>query len=322
MRIAAVVPVRNKADVLDRCLASIRVASRAYPESRVVLVDNGSTDGSLEIQRAYATDFTLLTSTATRVGAVRNDGAKDIHDVDAFVFVDCDCEVPPEFFADVARTFQESGAAAVGCEVLSPSDGHWSEVVWDRLHRPGGDGPRHYINSACFAITSEWFRRIRGFDPDKISSEDVDICRRLTAAGGTMWQSERLAVIHLGNPKTIAGLYRRIRWHGEGVWEPGKGMQWSVTSIATLLHPVVFLLGMVSGLLLIANGARMGWIAIVFGVIGVPLGFVMARAIQHRRRVPLLGGIALMLITFQARLNGLARAFAAASRQTPQATSP
>lgn len=308
VRIAAVVPIRNKADVLDRCLASIYEASLLHSDTQIVLVDNGSTDGSLEIQQRFAATCTLVRSSATRVGAVRNEGARVAGDVDVFAFIDCDCEVPREFFVDVARAFGESGASAVGCEVRSPQDGHWSEVVWDALHRPGGDGPRHYINSACFCIRREWFWRINGFDETKVSSEDVDICTRLTLAGGTMWQSESLAVIHLGNPKSIAGLYRRIRWHGEGVWERGQRVQWSVTTIATLTHPVAILLGSVLGAWLLYRGHWIGLAIVFLGLVAVPAAFVAARAIQHRRRVPVVGGMALMMITFAARIDGLVRA--------------
>ena len=308
MRLAAILPIRNKADLLERCLASVTAAAQQHGATQVVLVDNGSTDGSLAIQARCADRATLVTSMATRVGGVRNDGARVVPDADAFVFIDCDCEVPGTFFQDVADTFAASGAAAVGCEVYAPSQGHWSERVWDRLHRPGGDGPRHYINSACFAIQAAWFHRIAGFDATKSSSEDVDICRRLTAAGGTMWQSERLAILHLGNPQTVAGLYRRLRWHGEGIWEPGAPVQWSVSTICLVLFPLVTVAGVVGGVHWGASHPGWAIVSLLAAPLLVPLLFVMGRAVQFRRRVPVVGGVVLMLITFVARLHGVIRA--------------
>jgi cellulose synthase/poly-beta-1,6-N-acetylglucosamine synthase-like glycosyltransferase len=308
VRLAAILPIRDKADLLARCLASVTAAAQQHGDTQVILVDNGSTDGSLAIQTQYADRATLVASTAARVGGVRNDGTRVAHDADVFVFIDCDCEVPPAFFRDVEETFVSSGAAAVGCEVYSPSQGHWSERVWDRLHRPGGDGPRHYINSACFAIRAEWFRRIAGFDATKSSSEDVDICRRLTAAGGTMWQSERLAILHLGNPQTVAGLYRRLRWHGEGIWEPGAPVQWSVSTICLVLFPCVTVAGVVVGVPLLSSHPVWAIVFLLTAPLLVPLLFVIGRAVQFRRRVPVVGGVALMLITFVARLHGVIRA--------------
>lgn len=314
MRLAAVLPIRNKADLLDACLASVTAAAQAHGNTQVVLVDNGSTDGSLAIQARYAGSCTLLSSVAPRVGGVRNDGAQAAPDADAYVFIDCDCEVPVTFFQDVVATFLSSNAAAVGCEVYSPTHGHWSERVWDRLHRPGGDGPRHYINSACFAIRSEWFARIHGFDATKSSSEDVDICRRLTAAGGTMWQSERLAILHRGNPQTVAGLYRRLRWHGEGIWEPGAPVQWSVSTICLVLFPLVVLAGIAAAVGQWPDHPAEALACLVLAPMLVPLLFVVGRAVQFRRRVPVVGGVALMLITFVARLHGVIRSVRRALR--------
>ena len=130
-----------------------------------------------------------------------------------------------------------------------------------------------------------------------------------------MWQSESLAVLHLGNPKSLAGLYRRIRWHGQGVWENGQGIQWSVTTTATLLHPVAVLFGVLYGGWLISLGYPIGALVALGGLIAIPFLFVAARGLQHRRRVPVVGGIALMFITFMARLDGLFAARRAAARE-------
>ncbi len=313
MRITAVIPVKDREQLLRQCLTALAASAAQYQDARILVVDNGSIDNSREVATEFAPKVRLVKSRAARVGGVRNAGAALDRDTDAYAFVDCDCIVPADFFQAVADTLSSSGASAVGCEVVSPSDGHWTERAWDGLHRPGGDGPRHYINSACFCILTEWFWRINGFDDTKVSSEDVDICRRLAAAGGTMWQSERLAIVHLGNPQSIGGLYRRIRWHGEGVWERGKGIQWSVTTIATLLHGMSALSATAAGAALIAFGQPLGWLVILLGWLAMPALFVVARAVQHRRRVPILGGIGLMSITFPARLHGLLRSLTANS---------
>jgi GT2 family glycosyltransferase len=306
-QITAIVPVKNRADLLRRCLASLIAATENYGNARIVVCDNGSTDDSVRVASSMGPLVSVVHSAAPRVSGVRNDGAGLAPNADVLAFIDCDCVVPSDFFGAAIDTFKISGAAAVGCEVVSPADGHWTERAWDGLHRPGGDGPRHYINSACFCIRTDWFNRINGFDSQKVSSEDVDICRRLAAAGGTMWQSERLAVLHLGNPKTIGGLYSRIRWHGEGVWERGKGIQWSVSTIATFAHLLCVVAGLITGSILISRGMWLGVVLLLIGFVLTPLLFVVARAVQHRRLVPMLGGVGLMSITFPARLHGLLR---------------
>jgi glycosyltransferase involved in cell wall biosynthesis len=53
-RVSVVVPVYNGALTLDACLASL--VALDYPRERfeIIAVDNGSTDGTAEILRAYA----------------------------------------------------------------------------------------------------------------------------------------------------------------------------------------------------------------------------------------------------------------------------
>ncbi len=313
MRLAVIIPVKDRAELLKRTLDALWAAAKTAPDTgsslSVIVVDNGSTDQSRETAQRHSIRARLIDCDATTVSAVRNAGANAATAPDAFVFLDCDCEVPPNFFTAVEHAFEVSGASAVGCEVRSPVDGHWTERTWDQLHRPGGDGPRHYINSACFSIRREWFERLKGFDPSRGSSEDVDICRRLTLAGGTMWQSESLAVLHLGNPQTVGGLYRRVRWHGSGIWQRGKSYQWSPTSVATLLHGVSVVVGsLLAGLLWWLGKPVAAVVAAVAGLLFIPTGFVFARAVQFRRRVPILGGVALMMLTFTARLDALFRA--------------
>ena len=320
MKLTVVIPVKDRARLLgctlDSLLRAARYASAEAPAHTVVsegphysvvVVDNGSSDNSLEVARSHPVVTLALQSAASTVAAVRNEGAATAADADAIVFLDCDCEVPPNFLTSVVDAFERSGAAAVGCEVRSREDGHWTERTWDRLHRPNGDGPRHYINSACFCIRREWFERIRGFDSALGSSEDVDISRRLIQSGGTLWQSESLAVLHLGNPQSLVGLYRRICWHGSGVWPPGKSFQWSLTSIATLMFGISSLTGFSLAALLFAHGEfGQGLASTCVGILLVPVLFVAARAWQFRRPVPVVSGVALMMLTFTARLEGLA----------------
>jgi glycosyltransferase involved in cell wall biosynthesis len=313
MTLAVVIPVRDRSALLERCLVALQEAvgqstRHGHPAIRVVVADHGSRDGTAAVVARFAPLVTMVHSTATTVAGVRNDGASAVPDADALVFLDADCLVPESFLVACREVLEHSRAAAIGCEVVAPADGHWTERTWDAVHRPGGDGPRHYINSACFCVRREWFHRIAGFDADRTSSEDVDICQRLLAAGATLYQSERLAVLHLGNPQSIGGVYRRVRWHNEGVISPGKGIQWSPMLLATLGHSVVTLLGSVVAVWQAAALGLAGALAaIAASWLVVPTLFVAARRIQFHRPMPWIAGIALMSIVFPARWHGMLR---------------
>lgn len=52
--VSCVIPTLNSARTLERCLASIR--AQDYPEVEIVIVDAGSSDGTLELASAYGVD--------------------------------------------------------------------------------------------------------------------------------------------------------------------------------------------------------------------------------------------------------------------------
>jgi glycosyltransferase involved in cell wall biosynthesis len=326
--LAVVIPVRDRAVLLERCLVALQDAvahavQHGAGPVQVVVADHGSRDGTVAVAERRAPLVSVVHSRARTVAGVRNDGAAAVS-ADVLVFLDADCVVPPAFLTACMEVLDATGGAAAGCEVVSPANGHWTERTWDAIHRPGGDGRRYFINSACFAVRTPWFQRIGGWDAERTTSEDVDICRRLTIAGGRMDQSERLAVLHLGNPQSVAGVYRRVRWHSEGVVERGKPVQWSRYLVATLLHALLALGGAVAAVALLRQGsaraAGMAALALVAGWLTMPVLFVAARRLQYRRPMPWVAGTALMAITFPARLHGMARGWWRSVRRQARTT--
>ena len=91
MRLAVVIPVRDRAVLLKRTLDALDHAIRracddssrtadglsigVLPRPTVVVVDNGSTDSSREVAAQHPVGVVVLDSTATTVAAVRNAGA-------------------------------------------------------------------------------------------------------------------------------------------------------------------------------------------------------------------------------------------------------
>src|SRR5580693_429457 len=76
-RISVIVPFFNVEDLLDDCLASI--AAQTITDLQVVMVDDGSTDGSAAVAAARAAAdprFTLLQVPNGGPGSARNHGLK------------------------------------------------------------------------------------------------------------------------------------------------------------------------------------------------------------------------------------------------------
>lgn len=88
--VSVIVPVYNAADYLERCLNSI--IRQSYAHIEIVLVNDGSTDNSLEIMESYARmdrRIVIFNQDNKGVAAARNTGIKNIRG-DLFLFVDSD----------------------------------------------------------------------------------------------------------------------------------------------------------------------------------------------------------------------------------------
>ena len=58
-KVAVIIPVYNSSSFLDECIKSI--ISQTYKNIEIILINDGSTDNSLEIIKKYATkDYTIL----------------------------------------------------------------------------------------------------------------------------------------------------------------------------------------------------------------------------------------------------------------------
>lgn len=103
--VTIIVPVYNVEPYLDKCLQSL--AMQRYPAVEVILVDDGSTDGSLAKCRAFAAshpDCQVLTQPNAGQGAARNLGID--HAKGEFVcFVDGDDWIDPDLISDLVVQF-------------------------------------------------------------------------------------------------------------------------------------------------------------------------------------------------------------------------
>jgi len=86
--VSVIIPTLNSADTLEKCLASVSLNHSRY-RHEIIVVDAGSTDGTLDIARRY-TDKVLNGSPA-RIN--RNQGIKEASG-DVICFTDSDCIVP------------------------------------------------------------------------------------------------------------------------------------------------------------------------------------------------------------------------------------
>ncbi|NEB74994.1 glycosyltransferase, partial [Streptomyces sp. SID14478] len=109
-RLTVVVPLYNVEDYLGACLESL--SAQTMPDLEVVMVDDGSTDGSGALAREFAAGdarFRLVEQDNAGLGAARNTGVR--HATGTYLaFVDSDDVIPEDAYELMLDTVEASGS--------------------------------------------------------------------------------------------------------------------------------------------------------------------------------------------------------------------
>lgn len=95
-KVSVIVPIYNTEKYLEKCLDSIR--TQTYSDIEVIMVDDGSTDGSKNVANGYAerdNRFRLFSQENAGVSAARNHGL-DVAEGEYILFVDSDDWLEPQ----------------------------------------------------------------------------------------------------------------------------------------------------------------------------------------------------------------------------------
>ena len=112
-KISVIVPVYNSINCLERCVRSI--CAQTYPEIEILLIDDGSTDGTDKLcERLAAEDTRIRTYHKKNGGAssARNVGLK-IAEGAYLGFVDSDDYIEPYVYEEMMRALEEGGYSVV-----------------------------------------------------------------------------------------------------------------------------------------------------------------------------------------------------------------
>lgn len=245
--VSVVIPTRNGARRLPRCLAAVRAQDYRGPVE-IVVVDDASTDDTAGVAAAHGARV-LRSDANVGPGQARNLGvAAAMHDV--LAFTDDDCVPEAGWLTGIVHQI-DNGAAAV-CGLTLP-DGEHSVLLrhlrannvmlplamtfhgerstltravdyargllgigaidWER------SGPRQVFSagSGNLATTRRIFEDVGGFDPRfRFSAEDQDLCRRVGAAHPAgLWFTPEARVRHVYRD-SLRDTLRRSAAYGAG----------------------------------------------------------------------------------------------------------
>jgi len=216
---SVVVPVLNGAATIGDLLSALRGQARAPANTEIIVVDNGSTDATVDIVKEFG--VTLMHETIRGPAAARNHG---LHHASGEVIAHLDADTLPArtWLAELVEPFADPHVHLAAGKTLSfrpetPAERYFARAqLYDaetNVHRP----VLPFAASLNMAVRRTSALAIHGWAEDMITAEDVEFSHRLLEAFPSEIVYQPSAVLFHRNRRTDAELCRQAWTYGEGV---------------------------------------------------------------------------------------------------------
>lgn len=222
-RLSAIIPTRNRVDLLSTCIAGLEAAE--YPDIEAIVVDNNSDD-------PQTLDYLAALSSRSRPGRImrvlRHPGAFNYSAInnraiaeatgEMLCLLNNDIEIlKPDWLAIMVTQAMRPEVGAVGAQLLYP-DGriqHAGVVIGvgnaaghaHRFLRPEDEGyfrrhalPQYVsaVTAACLVVRKDKFLAVGGLDDKNfaVAFNDVDLCLKLNQQGWQSFYEPRAVLVH------------------------------------------------------------------------------------------------------------------------------
>lgn len=218
----------NTRELLERCLRSVIAAAPV----ETVVIDNGSTDGSIELVRDVFSACRLIVAERNHgYGGAANEGISACS-APAVLLLNSDTILAPDAVSALGGYLAKNPRVAVVGPRLVNGDGSLQRsayaypsiadlfiaetglhllmgripVLQERFYRTWSHTANRcvpWVLGAALAIRRSAFETVGGFDPGYFMyGEEVDLCRRLETAGFETHYAPITTVVHLGGAST------------------------------------------------------------------------------------------------------------------------
>jgi GT2 family glycosyltransferase/glycosyltransferase involved in cell wall biosynthesis len=208
-----VIPNWNGRDLLEKYLPSAIAALAGHPDNEIIVVDNGSADGSADfVRQAFPGVKVLALDRNLGFGGGSNAGFREAKN-DVVVLLNNDMQVSPDFLAPLLEGFRDELVFAVSCQIFfrdpaklreetGLTQGWWQDGGLKVGHRidPGVDDlfPCFYGGGGSCAFDRRKFLELGGFDEllAPFYMEDTDLGYMAWKRGWKVLYQPRSIVYH------------------------------------------------------------------------------------------------------------------------------
>lgn len=212
MEVSFIIPLFNCLPLTQACLASLQATLPRGLQHEIILVDDGSTDGTRAWLRSVQAPFRVLLNDRNLGYAEANNRAAATAAGTKLFFLNNDLILQPSWYEPMAAILNSRPDAGlvgnvqlrVGSDTIDHAGvyfthqgkpAHATSIPW--FARLTGRQEMPALTAACCAIRREVWQELGGFDPGYLNGcEDIDLCLRARAKGRRNFVSTRSRVLH------------------------------------------------------------------------------------------------------------------------------
>jgi glycosyltransferase involved in cell wall biosynthesis len=234
--ISVVVCTRNRSSLLGRVCEEVLRQDLPGGRWELVIVDNGSTDDTVDIARAVESEHPekvrVVRESVVGLSAARNRGVREARG-EAVVFLDDDAFPVAGWLAGLARALCEDGVQCAGGPVDPQFQGElpdwflgrflpylsaWDlgdserELTYDEYPRGANIGFRREVFDEAGLFSTHLGRK----GSDLLSCEEIELCLRIERLGGRIRYVPESRIRHLIDAERISRRWLARRFEAQG----------------------------------------------------------------------------------------------------------
>lgn len=231
-KISVVVPARNEEKRISYLLESL--LCQTYKPLEIIVVDNASTDKTNLIAKSFIARFKqqqialkIIFEPKIGVANARNKGFQQARGT-IIASTDSDCLVSAGWLETISESFEQDKIVAVtGKNILKDANfliKFLTQIGWYKVNfclLKFLLGFPHF-STANGAVYKSTFKVLRGFDPKRVSPndlDDVEFGSRLNLIGKIMFNSHMVVFTSHRRFKNIKQIYKNVKERYQSLWE-------------------------------------------------------------------------------------------------------
>ncbi len=211
MKLSIIVPLYNKEKEIKHTLDTL--FNQSFSDFEVIIVNDGSTDNSAEIVKAYHNEKIRLFNQVNGGAATARNKGVELAKSEWVAFLDADDEWKSNYLAKVVNAIEEyPEAVLIGTNYEIIEDGERVVLDYPMIGK-GTEVLKNYFISgreytplwtSAVVMKKDVFQQLGGFPMECKTCEDVDLWCKVALTGQIIYINEPLAVYNRGNVSMLS----------------------------------------------------------------------------------------------------------------------